>query len=33
MDLLTVMREESGDFAKFESALAKAKPEDITSLL
>jgi len=30
MELLRVIREESGDFAKFESALTKTAPEDIT---
>ena len=30
MELLRVIREESGDFAKFESALTKTAPEDVT---
>jgi ankyrin repeat protein len=30
MELLKVIREESGDFAKFESALTKTPPEEIT---
>jgi hypothetical protein len=33
MELLRVIREESGDFAKFESALTKTLPEDITQLI
>jgi len=30
MDLLKVIREEQGDFAKFESSVSKSKPEDFT---
>lgn len=30
MDLLKVIREESGDFGKFESALTKCKGDDLT---
>jgi len=33
MELLKVIREESGDFAKFESALTKTPPEDITKAI
>ena len=30
MELLRVMKEEAGDFAKFESLLAKTQPEQLT---
>lgn len=33
MELLKVIREESGDFAKFESALAKTAPDTLTQLI
>ncbi len=33
MDLLKVIREESGDYAKFESAVAKAAPEKLTEII
>jgi hypothetical protein len=33
MELLRVIREESGDFPKFESTFAKASPETFTQLI